>query len=162
LPSKRFRFDTDQFLLDPFESHPFERRRRHHGVLRRGFGNPRREIVGLQLLIARDEHHRFDDVFEFTHVAGPVVPDEAVQRLGIDTDDRLSVTFRELSDEAFDEIRDVSAAFAQRRQMDREDLQAIVEILPERALLDLLLEVFVGGPRSSGHRPRSVRCCRRA
>ena len=52
---------------------------------------------------------------------------------------------RVLLDEVVGEQRDVGLALAQRRQVDRVDVQPVVEVLAEAALLDRRLEVLVGG-----------------
>ncbi len=44
-----------------------------------------------------------------------------------------------------DEQRDVLLALAQRRQVDGDDIQAIKQVFAEAAVLDLLLELLVGG-----------------
>ncbi len=51
----------------------------------------------------------------------------------------------ELVDEEAHEQRDVLGALAQRRQRDREDVEAVVEVLAERLLADGLEQVAIGG-----------------
>src|SRR5262249_5665642 len=55
--------------------------------------------------------------------------------------DRLRLALEEV----IDEERHVLAAIAKRRQVDRDDVQAVVQIRPELALLDRPLEVSVRG-----------------
>ena len=50
----------------------------------------------------------------------------------------------DLVEEAITERREIFATFAQRGKLELDDLEAIVEILAEAALLDLLLEIAVG------------------
>src|SRR5439155_193572 len=59
-------------------------------------------------------------------------------------DDRLLHLAREAAEQVARERRDVLAPVAQRREADREDAQAIVEVLAESAGLHLVLEVAVG------------------
>ena len=50
-----------------------------------------------------------------------------------------------LAQEVAHEVADVLQALAQRRQAQRHDVEAVVEVLAEQALLDLRLELAVGG-----------------
>ena len=49
------------------------------------------------------------------------------------------------ADEVLDQRRDVLAALAQRRDLDAEDVEAVVEVVAEAAGLDLAAQVAVGG-----------------
>jgi hypothetical protein len=49
-----------------------------------------------------------------------------------------------LGDEEFHEIRNILAPIAERRQLDRDDIEAVEEILPKLAGGDFLAQVFVG------------------
>ena len=64
-------------------------------------------------------------------------------------------------EEALREHRDVAGALAQRRQPDRERVDAVVEILAEARVADELIERPVGRRDQPEVRPRST-CCRRA
>src|SRR2546428_121787 len=75
-------------------------------------------------------------------VAGPVVADEAVERPGGDA--TLAELARVLGQEVLDEERDVAPPIAERRELDRHDVQAIVEVLAEAPLLHERLEISVG------------------
>ena len=55
------------------------------------------------------------------------------------------IDLRILGDEVLDEQRDVLAPLAQRRQRDRDDVDAVEEILAERSRLDRLGEIAVRG-----------------
>ena len=58
---------------------------------------------------------------------------------------RLEVVLaREQVGEVADQRRDVVAPLAQRRHVDRDDVEAVEQVLAERALVDLLFEVLVG------------------
>ena len=59
--------------------------------------------------------------------------------------DALAERLRELVDEAPDEQRNVLGTLAQRRHINRKDVESVVEILPERIVGDTLLEVAVSG-----------------
>jgi hypothetical protein len=89
---------------------------------------------------ADSRHH----VLELAHVAGPVVLLEAFDRRRLD---RLVAEAGLGGDaqEVAHEVADVLEPLAQRRQAQRHDVEAIVEVLAEQALLDLRLELAVGG-----------------
>src|SRR4030067_385291 len=63
---------------------------------------------------------------------------------------------RGVADEVLDQQRDVVAALAQRRDDEREHVEAVVEILAKRALLHHALERAVGG-RDHAPLPLDVR-----
>ena len=94
--------------------------------------------------VAAGQHHRaVDEVLELAHVAGVVVLQEEVHRLAGDAAGLALVG--EAPQEVVDQERDVLAPLAQRRQRDRDDVQAEEEILAEVAGPDHGLEVAVGG-----------------
>ncbi len=68
---------------------------------------------------------------------------------------RLTVPFREPPDEARDEEPDVLGAFTKRRQRDREDVQAVVQVRAKLAAPHHLEEILVGRrDHSHVHRQR--------
>ena len=73
---------------------------------------------------------------------GPGVVLHQPDGVGRDGLDRLAVALRR-AQEVLDQIVDVVDALAQRRQADRHDVEAVVEILAEEALPDHLAEVAV-------------------
>ena len=81
---------------------------------------------------------------------GPVVLHQHVDRRGRDAADVLVVLLGVLFEEVVGQQQDVRLALAQGRHVDREDVQPVVEIAPEGAVLDRLLEVAVGG-RDDAH-----------
>ena len=92
-----------------------------------------------------ERDHPLDHVLQLAHVARPVVLLDA--RAWRRTEMRFCGTpmFVEvLGDEVVDEQRDVFAPLAQRRQRDRDDVDAVEEVLAERAVADRLGEVAVG------------------
>ena len=86
-----------------------------------------------------------DGVFELADVAGPVEGGEQGQGLARTAGDALAFLDIEAGDEVVDQGRDVLAALAQGRSLDREDVEAIEQILAEGAGPDLLGRVAVGG-----------------
>ena len=85
-----------------------------------------------------------DDVLKLPDVARIFMRQEQVQGPAIELGqlDRLPVA--EPFGEVPDQMRDVPAPLAQRRQLDADPLQAVVQILPEAALGYELLERLVG------------------
>jgi hypothetical protein len=69
---------------------------------------------------------------------------EPLQRLGRDARERSVVARARLAHELRDQERDVLAALAQRRQMDAEDVEPIVQVAPELLERDELPEILVG------------------
>ena len=57
----------------------------------------------------------------------------------------IGATRELLREEVCGEHRDIRPPFAERRQLDRHDLQSVVQVLAKRALLDGALEILVGG-----------------
>lgn len=83
-------------------------------------------------------------VFQFADVAGPGVGQQGLfQVLGDDW--RSHGGGRVLLQEVVSQRQDLVLAFAERRHIHTDDVQAIVEILAESLLLDGFLEVAMGG-----------------
>ena len=104
-----------------------------------------RQRLGLQQL-ARPQHDRaLDDVLQLTDVARPVVLLEHGQGLRRHAPRRPAHLLRQLLDEVGDQQRDVLAAIAQRRQVERDDVETVEEILAQDALGDGAPDVAVRG-----------------
>ncbi len=69
---------------------------------------------------------------------GPVVAHQHLQRVGLEAVDFLLQLAREPADEELRQRADVVLAFAQRRHLDRHDVQPVEEVLAEAAFLDHL------------------------
>src|SRR5207247_4773696 len=123
----------------------------------RGGAVPRRlleplgeEIVGDRRARRREQHGPLELVGELAHVARERVAGEERECLLARLRDRLLHLARQAGEQVARERRDVLAPVAQRREPDREDAQAVVEVLAESAGLHLLVEVPVGGHDDSG------------
>ncbi len=91
------------------------------------------------------QHHgALDDVLELADVARPVVFREQIERVRRELETALLVLVAVLFQEMVDQQRDVILAVAQRRQLNRDDVQAIEEILAEFPFLHHLPQVDVG------------------
>ena len=78
------------------------------------------------------QHHgALDDVLELANVARPVVLGQQVERVRRQLESALAGSPRRTFEEVVDEQRDVVLAIAQRRQLNRDDVEAVEEILAE-------------------------------
>src|SRR5450759_3631337 len=93
----------------------------------------------------REHHGALDGVLELADVARPVGGLERFQHARLDAVDPLARALRVLADEMIDQQRDVVAPLAQRRDVDGDHVQAIVQIFLEPAVAHHLPDVPVGG-----------------
>src|SRR2546428_286597 len=84
------------------------------------------------------------DVLQLAHVPRPVVARQHLERARRHAPHVAVALARGLPDEVLDEERNVLAPLAERRHVDRHDVQAIVEVLTELARPHRGLEVDVG------------------
>ena len=110
----------------------------------RGGGAEARQVLRLDELAARQNRGALDDVAQLAHVARPVVELEHPHRLGRDRLDVASVARVELVEERLDDERQIVLAIAQRRQLDREDVEPVVEIVAQLAVADRVERIDVG------------------
>src|SRR5436190_2183210 len=85
-----------------------------------------------------------DHVFELPDVPRPIVRLQLPERLAGDVGHVLPELGGEALQEVVDQQGDVLPAVAQRRHVDRDDVEPVIEVLPEPLLLDQLLERPVG------------------
>ena len=86
-----------------------------------------------------------DDVVELAHVALPGQRHEQLQGGAVGAFEALLQLAVVDADEVLDQRRDVLAPLAQRRDLDVDDVEAVVEVVAELARLDLAPQVAVGG-----------------
>jgi hypothetical protein len=85
---------------------------------------------------AGGQHHRaLDHVFQFAHIALPVVIHQRTQRFRRQVQRMPAILLRELHDEVFGQQRNVVLALAQRRQVDGDDIQPVEQVFAELAFL---------------------------
>jgi hypothetical protein len=84
---------------------------------------------GNRLVVNGERHRALDFVLQLTRVARPLEPHQRVERVGIDPADALGVAPRARREKAGCEQRDILAAIAQRRQLNREHREPVVKIL---------------------------------
>src|SRR5581483_1733890 len=104
-----------------------------------------REVVDPDRRPLAEDEDALDEVLELADVAGPRVAEEGVDRLGTERllrDPHLAaLRLREVAEEE----QEVVAALAQRGQVHGHDVQTVVEVGPEAAVLDREREVAVRG-----------------
>ena len=95
--------------------------------------------------VVGEDHRALDHVLHLAHVAGPAVVDQRVDRALAEAGDRLAVLLARPLHEPVHQQRDVVAPVAQGRHADREDVEAEIEVLAERAVAHRVAQVDVGG-----------------
>ena len=103
-----------------------------------------------QLGAVAQDHRPLDVVLQLADVARPVVLAQQPHRLGVDPADLAAVLLGVALQEELDQRRDVLAALAQGRQVDRDDVEPVVQVLAEPAGVDLVEQVAVGGGDDPG------------
>ena len=106
----------------------------------------------LQRRAGGEDDRALDDVLQLADVARPGVANQGLHDRGRDGLDPPAHPPGELLGEMADQPRDVVAALAQRRQHEREHVQAVVEVAAEAAVGDHLRQVAVAWP-PPGARP---------
>ena len=104
----------------------------------------RREVLGGQLGAVAQDDGPLDVVLQLADVARPVVVAEQPHRLGVDPADLAAVLLGVALQEELDQERDVVAALAEGGQVDRHDVEPVVQVLAEPAGVDLVEQVAVG------------------
>ena len=104
----------------------------------------RRQVPRLDERAGRQNRRPLDDVAQLAHVARPVVLLEHPHRLLIDAGDRLLIAQVELVQERLHQQRQIVAPVAQRRQADREHVQAVEQVFAQLALLHRFERIDVG------------------
>ena len=103
-----------------------------------------RQVLFGDVVLVADRHQPLDQVLELADVARPPVLLQHRHRRVGDALDLLPEPRVVALQEELGELRDVLGALAQRRQLDRDDVDPVVEVLAEAPFLDRLLEVDVG------------------
>src|SRR5262245_59007424 len=100
-----------------------------------GHAERRWEVLGAYHIPRADDDGPLDHVPELAHVPGPPSPPENVQRALVDAPDAAAVTLVELIDERLGELGQVIQPVPKWRQLDRENVQPIIEVFAEGAVL---------------------------
>ena len=130
----------DQAALDLVDRHA----REHDRVVPRGAAaHGGGQVLGRDQLAGRDDDRALHRVAQLAHVARPRVAHDQVARRVVEPDHRLALAMREVDGEALGQRELVVAALAQRRQVQVEHVQPVVQVLAQRARALRLLEVAV-------------------
>src|SRR5262245_50606130 len=92
----------------------------------------------------RHGHSALNLIAQLTHVAGPPVLREQVEHLRADLQVGLAKTLRCFAKEVRGEVRDLLASLPERRHVNPDDAEAVVQVLTEFSGGDALLQVNVG------------------
>ena len=109
------------------------------------FEEARRQVGGGDRRPIGDNEGALHDVAEFADVAGPVVIHQEAHRLARDRVDRLVEALVEELAEVVDEQGDIAGALDKRGDVDRDNIDAVEEVLAEAPLADQRGEVAIGG-----------------
>jgi hypothetical protein len=93
-------------------------------------------------------HHNddaFHDVSKFPHVAGPEIVLENLNRLGSQCRCFPAVFPGKVIQEIGRQRNDVFPAVTQRRDLERKDVEPVIQILAKIAELDFAFKIFIGG-----------------
>ena len=93
----------------------------------------------------RQHHRALDCVLELAHVAGPVCRLQGFEHARLDAVDSFARALRMLGNEMIDEHGDIFAAFTKRRDVDRDDVEPVVQIFLESAIADHLTKIAIRG-----------------
>src|SRR4051794_7585692 len=104
----------------------------------------RRQVLGLDEVAVGEDRRALHHVPQLADVARPGILLEDLQRLLLHRPHRLAVARVELGEERLDQQGHVFLAIAQRRQLEREHVQPVVEILAELAGAHGVGRVLVG------------------
>src|SRR5690606_3512933 len=86
-------------------------------------------------------HARFDDIFELPDVARPCACAEDLQRFALKSlDHRVELLVLKL-DKVGGEQRDIAAPLSKRGEMNRDDIEAIIEIFTKRSVFYRFLQI---------------------
>jgi len=109
-----------------------------------GFADGEGQIHGAEVGLFFENHAAFDGVFEFAHVAGPIVAqDEVAGFVGYAANGFFEAAVIAI-DEEIDERQNVLLAIAQGRDEDGDDGETVEEVLPELTLAHRFFEIAIG------------------
>src|SRR3569833_3223562 len=122
-------------------------------VARIGEGEDLTRLVAQRLVLLRgrhdgrggERHHLFDHNEQLPHVAGPRCRHQQLHRLRREAFDLAPVLLREAVQEMGGEQRDVLAAARERGDLERDDVEAVIQVLAELAVGHGLFEIAMRG-----------------
>lgn len=99
--------------------------------------------VEAQAPVLRQDGGAFDDVLQFADVSGPVVAHQ-LAHVAFGQPQHIALVASLAGEEVARQERNILAALAQRHRMDREHVEAEVQVFAKAAALHVLLEVAIG------------------
>ena len=108
---------------------------------------PLGQIVHCDHLVGTENHHPFNDIFQFADISRPAVSIEKPFHFGIHPLDRYAefAFVAILVDEVIHQQPDVFLTALEWRQSDMDHIQAVIKIFSEAALLHFIFQDFIGG-----------------
>ena len=110
----------------------------------------------VELRPVAQNHRPLYDVLQFANIAGPIVIRERLQRLRWNSFDFPAHPLRMFLDEVASEQGDVLTPLPQGRNVQRKDVQPVVQVRPEPVLIDHRLQVPIGCGDEPDVRPDSA------
>src|SRR5215813_25936 len=99
----------------------------------------RREVMTLDLLSRTYDYSSLNNISKFAHIPRPREKLQSFDRRRTQKTSRAVVLFSKFGDEVLCQQGQIFFTLAKGWQVDREDIQAIQEILPQLAIIDSLL-----------------------
>ena len=103
-----------------------------------------RQVVGRDVPALAQNDRPFHGVFQLADIAGPVIALQGLHGLRREVEDLFSDLRAVFFQKTGGKQRDVAQAFGERRNLNGDDVDAIIQVLPEATLVHFLLEVDVG------------------
>src|SRR5210317_1332450 len=147
IPLSDFERLADQLPLDILDVYPFRRDTQAHrpGGIATGFRDQfLGEMFQHQRLFVFENNRTLNNVSQLTHVTRPLILfKKFAGHLG-DTGDGFAELPVVVANKEINQDHNVVASFTQRRQVDGNDLQTIVEVVAKSFILDLLEQLLIG------------------
>src|SRR5450830_1067791 len=124
-----------------------QRRADTGGIVGRLFGHP--EVDDFDLFLRADNARAFHHVAQLADIARPTVVEQRLASFIAEAPRRSGVFLDEASEEAVGQGQDVFAAFAQRRQVQGDDVEAVQQVFAEAAVAHHVFEIQVGGRKDA-------------
>lgn len=103
------------------------------------------QVVHLHAVAIHEDAQALHEVFQLAHIARPAVGKQHSGRILAKPQQWPAFLLAEPLQKALREDEDIHPSFTQRRQMQRDDVQAVVEIFAETTGRDLTFQIPVGG-----------------
>src|SRR5438034_966325 len=102
-------------------------------------------MLALDVPFSRQDHGALQGIAQLSHIAWPVMSSKHILNFWSDARHPAFMLAVEKRNKGLGDRQDVLLAVAQRRQVDVEDVEAIVKVFAQGALLHGFVGGFVGG-----------------